>query len=183
MDFSRDGKFLLYRENSVYGGTGWDIWALPLTDGAKPFPVVATSFEEREGQFSPDGQWIAYQSDKSGRFEIYVQRFPGPGADVLVSTNGGSQPRWSPDGLELFYIAYDGQLMSIPIRTRGGVFDASIPAPLFASRVETAVRGGLAQQYVVSPDGSRFLMNTLLEAAVSPITMLLNWNPHTEGAR
>src|SRR2546425_2443179 len=91
-DWSPDGRFLLYRVQDPK--MGFDLWALPLDGDRKPFPVVQTNFEEREPQFSPDGKWIAYQSNESGRFEIYVQPFPGPGRKSLVSANGGAQARW-----------------------------------------------------------------------------------------
>lgn len=81
-----------------------DIWALPMRGDAKPFPVVETSFNERDGQFSPDGRWIAYQSNESGRFEIYAQSFPGTNGKVQVSSNGGAMARWRDDGRELFYV-------------------------------------------------------------------------------
>ena len=113
MDWSPDGRFLLYDSVSAKGGV--DIWALPL-EGRKAFAVVQTQFNERLGQFSPDGKWIAYQSDKTGRFEIYVQPFPGTGGDVPVSTDGGTQVRWNPRGSELFYVAADDRLMAVPIR-------------------------------------------------------------------
>jgi Tol biopolymer transport system component len=91
--------------------------------------------EERDAQFSPDGEWIAYQSNESGRFEIYAQPFPGPGPRQLISTHGGAQVRWRRDGRELFYIALDGKLMSVPIRTGGNTLDVGAPEPLFAARV------------------------------------------------
>ena len=123
MDWSPDGRFVLYRYNSIQASlpstssTGWDIWALPLDGDRKPFPVVQTNFEERDGQFSPDGKWIAYQSNESGRFEIYVQPFPGPARKWgPISTNGGAQVRWRRDGKELFYIALDDRLMAVPIQ-------------------------------------------------------------------
>jgi Tol biopolymer transport system component len=90
-DWSRDGRFLLYRASDPK--MDWDIWALPLDGEQKPIPVVQTKFEERDGQFSPDGKWIAYQSDETGRFEIYVQPFPGPGEKKRISINGGAQVR------------------------------------------------------------------------------------------
>jgi Tol biopolymer transport system component len=101
-DLSPDGRFLLYR--SFDPKASYDIWALPMTGDRKPFPVVQTNFEERDGQFSPDGKWIAYQSDESGRFEIYVQPFPGPGGKERISTKSGAQVRWRPNK-ELFDIA------------------------------------------------------------------------------
>ncbi len=95
---------------------GPDLWALPLDGDRKSFPVVQTKFNERDGQFSPDGKWIAYQSDESGRWEVYVQPFVGPGGKLQISTNGGAQVRWRRDGKELFYIGLDNRLMAVPIR-------------------------------------------------------------------
>ena len=144
----------------------------------KAFPVVQTNFEERDGQFSPDSNWVAYQSNESGRFEIYVQRFPGPGGKVQVSTNGGAQVRWRSDGKELFYIALDGMLMAVPIRISGTSIEAGAPIPLFPTHVGGAVQGTNRQQYSVSRDGQRFLMNTVVaEADASPLTVILNWKP------
>jgi Tol biopolymer transport system component len=148
-----------------------------LNGEKKPFPVVQTNFEERDGQFSPDGKWIAYQSNESGRFEIYIQPFPGPGGQYQITTDGGVQVRWAPNGKELFYIALDGRLMSVPIQfaSNGQAVEAGAPLPLFATRVARGVQGDFSQQYVVSPDGRRFLINTVLEEATSPITVILNW--------
>jgi hypothetical protein len=146
----------------------------------KPFPVAQTDFEERDGQFSPDGKWIAYQSNESGRSEIVVQPFPGPGDKLQISTGGGGQVRWRPDGKELFYIALDGRLMAVPIRMafNGQSIEPAAPVPLFATRVGGAWQGPDRQQYVVSRDGQRFLMNTLAEGDnPSPITVILNWKP------
>jgi hypothetical protein len=153
---------------------------LPLDGDRKPFPFVQTDFDERDGQFSPDGMWIAYQSNESGRFEIYVQSFPG-GGKWQISTNGGAQARWRRDGKELFYIALDARLMAVPVRLASDrkVVDASSPTPLFDTRVGGALQGNLRQQYVVSADGQRFLMNTVTQdpSITSPITVILNWRP------
>jgi Tol biopolymer transport system component len=172
-DWSREGRFLLYQ--SYFEKTGTDIWALPMDGDRKPFPVVQTNFEERGGQFSPDGRWIAYQSNETGRFEIYLQPFPGPGGKRLISTNGGAQVRWRRDGRELFYIALDGRLMAVPIRfaPSGETVDAGTPVSLFATRVGGAVQD--RPQYVVSSDGQRFLMSTV-DVSTSPITVILNWH-------
>jgi serine/threonine protein kinase len=191
-DWSPDGRFVLYR--SPGKATGFDIWAVPMSganaspegrshqemDGErKPVPVVQTDSEERDGQFSPDGKWIAYQSNESSRMEIWVQSFPGPGARLQVSTNGGAQVRWRPDGKELFYIALDGQLMSVPIRfPNSQTVEAEIPVALFATHVGGALQATAPQFYSVSPDGKQFLMNTIVtEAGNSPITVILNWKP------
>jgi len=174
-DWSPDGRFLLYHNPDPK--TGNDIWALPLDGDRKPFPVVRTNFEEQDGQFSPDGQWIAYVSNESGRFEIYLQPFPGPGGQAQVSTNGGAQVRWRRDGKELFYIALDGRLMAVPIRLAFNTqtIEAGSPIPLFATRVGGALSIPFRQQYDISPDGQRFLMNTVTEEAAAPITVILNW--------
>ena len=138
----------------------------------------AAAFDERDGQFSPDGKWIAYQSNESGRFEVYVQPFPGPGGRSTVSTGGGAQVRWRHDGKELFYIALDGRLMAVPVSLAPNdqTLEPGTPVPLFATRVGGAVQSVFRQQYMVSTDG-RFLMSTLVEEAASPITMILNWKP------
>jgi len=172
-DWSRDGRFLLYRNTDPK--TGYDLWALSMTGDRKAFPVVQTEFEERDGQFSPDGEWLAYQSNESGRFEIYVQPFPGPGGKWQVSSNGGAQVRWRPDAKELFYIGLDGRLMAVPIRFAGGEPEIGTPAPLFTTRLGGAVQGIAKQQYIVSADGQRFLVNTVADEAASPITVILNW--------
>jgi len=176
MDWSSDGRFVLYR--NVDPKTGWDIWAKPLEGAGNDFPVIQTVFDDRDGQFSPDGKWIAYQSNESGRFEIYVQLFPGPGGKAQISTGGGSQVRWGRSTKEIFYIAPDGRLMAVPIRfsSNGQIVDADTPIALFQTDMG-AVAGGSSHLYDVARDGQRFLVNTLTEAPSStPITMILNWS-------
>jgi serine/threonine protein kinase len=176
MDWSPDGRFLLY--DSIDPKRGVDVWALPLEGDRKPFEVVQTDFNERLAQFSPDGKWIAYQSDKTGRFEIYLQPFPGSGGDSPVSTDGGAQVRWNPDGRELFYIAADDRLMAVPIRfaSDGKTVESGTPLGLFATNVGSTAPNTNRQQYMVSPDGQSFVMNSVPEeVAASPITVILNW--------
>jgi len=177
-DWSSDGRFILYRSSQPT--TGYDLWALPLESGGKPgkpFPIVETASEERDGQFSPDGKWIAYESNESDRSEIYVQRFPSPEGKVRISTNGGAQIRWSRDGKELFYVALDGRLMAVPIQfvADGHTINPGAPVPLFATHLGGALQAAARQQYMVSPDGKRFLMNTIAEETAPPITVVLNW--------
>jgi len=143
----------------------------------KPFLVVRTDYDERDGQFSPDGKWIAYESDESGRFEIYIQPFPGPGAKLPVSTNGGAQVRWSRDGKELFFIGLDERMMAVPIKlpSAGQAIEVGTPVALFPTRVAGGAVNVQRQQYVVSPDGQRFLINTVREEpGASRITVILN---------
>jgi serine/threonine protein kinase/Tol biopolymer transport system component len=174
-DWSANGSFLLYDSVDQKKG-GSDIWALPLEGERKAFEVVHTIFQEQAGQFSPDGKWIAYQSDKEGRFQIYVQAFPGPADSVLFSTNGGTQVRWNPNGKELFYIAPDGRLMTVPIRiaANGQTVVPSTATALFATNLRPFKR----QEYMVSSDGRSFVMNSVLEpTGASPVTVILNWKP------
>jgi serine/threonine protein kinase len=179
MDWSLDGRFLLYDSSNPQGGV--DIWALPLDGERKPFEVIQTESDERLGQFSPNGKWIAYQSNKTGRFEIYLRPFPGPGGDVPVSIDGGQEVRWNPTGKELFYMAPDDALMTVPIRfsSDGTTVDVGRPLALLSG---TAVGGTIPntnrQRYVVGPDGQSFVMNSAPEqASASPITVILNWKP------
>jgi serine/threonine protein kinase/Tol biopolymer transport system component len=181
MDWSPDGRFLLYRTQPQGSNTSqWNLWAAPVDGSSKPFPVVQTNFDERDGQFSPDGNWIAFESNETGRYEIYLQPFPGPGSKIPVSASGGAQVRWRRDGHELFYIALDGQLMSVPIQFEGnGQPTIGAAVPLFMTNVGGAIAQGVTrQQYAVSADGQRFLMHTLVsDANASPITLILNWGP------
>lgn len=172
-DWSHDGRFLLFDSiDSKRGGP--DIWALPLEGERKAFEVVHTEFNEQDGQFSPDGKWIAYQSDKSGHFEIYLQPFHGIGAGVPVSTNGGTQVRWNPNGKELFYIGPDGRLMLVAIRlpVDGQAVNLGSPVALFPANVNPNY---FRHQYMVAPDGQSFVMNVNQPISASPLTVILNW--------
>jgi Tol biopolymer transport system component len=178
MDWSSDGRFLLY--DILDPKRGMDVWALPLEGNRTPFEVVQTEFSERLAQFSPDGTWIAYQSDKTGHFEIYVRPFPGPGDDSRVSIDGGAQVRWNPNGRELFYIAPDDKLTAVPIRfvSNGKTVELGTPLGLFTTNVGSGAMNTNRQQYMVAPDGQSFVMNSVVgEASTSPITVILNWKP------
>lgn len=175
-DWSRDGRFLLFRSHDPE--FSWDIWAMPMTGDRKPFVVVRTKFDERDARYSPDGGWIAYQSNDSGRFEIYVQPFDRPGERTRISSAGGVQPQWSDDGRELFYLALDGHLVAIPVirSVIGQPFDIGTPTELFRVRIG-AVDDVAMRQYVVSRDAARFLVGAVVEEFASPITVILNWRP------
>jgi Tol biopolymer transport system component len=178
MDWSGDGRFLLF--NAIDLQRGADIWGLAMEGDRKPFEVVHTEFDELLPQFSPDGAWIAYQSNKTGRFEIYVQPFPGPGGDTRVSIDGGTQVRWNPNGKELFYVAADDRLMAVPIgfASNAKTVEPGTPLALFATTVGSMAINTNRQQYMVSPDGQSFVMNSVVgEASASPITVILNWKP------
>jgi Tol biopolymer transport system component len=169
-DWSLDGRFILYGpQNSK---TGQDLWALPLDGDRKPLAVAQTPFQEVNGRFSPDGRWIAYVLNESGRNEIHVQPFPGPGAKSQISTGGGNLPQWRRDGREIVYLGPDNRLMAVPVMlpVNGSVAEAGTPVALFQTRP--------GSEFAASPDGQRFLVNTLPEdAATPPITVILNWKP------
>lgn len=174
-DWARDERFLLYRTVET-PRPDQDIWAVPLTGDRKPFPVVKTPFEERDGQFSPDGKWIAYQSNESGRFEIYVQPFNRPGERRRVSTDGGTQVRWRADGRELFYLTLESRLVALPISVSDTAVKAGDVTTLFHAPVGEA-QGIARHHYSVSPDGQRFLVDTIVEEQAPPIVVILNWKP------
>jgi serine/threonine protein kinase len=178
-DWSVDGRHLLYRSNDPE--TGFDIWALPMQGDGKPgqeFAVLETEFQERDGQFSPDAKWIAYESNRSGISEIYVYPFPGPGREQQVSTGGGAQVRWRSNGRELFYVALDGWLMAVPVdRPNADTIDTGTPVRLFQTRLGDVLQPALAQQYVASADGQRFLVGTVRQEPTSSINVILNWRP------
>jgi Tol biopolymer transport system component len=174
-DWSRDGRYLLYREQDPK--TGFDLKALAMTGSERTtIPVANTRFEERYGQFSPDGRWVAYATDESGQFEIVVQAFPHATEKWPVSTGGGSQPRWRADGKELYFIASDGTLMATSIIASGSRLEVGAPAVLFQARFQGGSTANPAKhQYAVSRDG-RFLINRPTEdTTLSPITLILNW--------
>jgi len=176
-DWSSDGKYLLF--DTTDSKFNFDMWALAMTGDRKPFPVVQTTFQEKGAQFSPDGKWIAYESNETGRFEVYLRAFPNGGRAVPVSASGGAQVRWRRDGKELFYIALDGRLTAVPIQVNSsGQIEPGAPMPLFPTRLGGAVQALERQQYVVALDGQRFLMSTVPDnISPSPITVVLNWKP------
>jgi eukaryotic-like serine/threonine-protein kinase len=170
-DWSNDGKYLVYRKFGEK--TASDLWLLPLSGDRQPKPYLATQFNEDWGKVSPDGRWLAYQSNESGRYEIYVQAFPEPGRKVIVSKGGGTLPRWRRDGRELYYVAPDDKLMAVPVEM-GANFGTGTPVPLF----EVGSYGRRNNRYVydVSADGQKILLLRPLEDATTrPLTVVQNW--------
>jgi serine/threonine protein kinase len=141
--------------------------------GRQPVSFFQTAFNEQQAQFSPDGKWIAYTSDVSGRPLVYVQTFPASGGPLRVSTAGGAQPKWRRNGHELFYIAPDRKLMSVEVKP-GATFEAKTPQPLFTTHVLTITE--FRNHYTVTADGQRFLINSLLDdTSAATITVFVNW--------
>jgi Tol biopolymer transport system component len=193
--WSPDGRFLLYR--SIDPKTNLDLWVVPVAGDRTPSVFLKTPFREGYAAFSPDGRWVAYESNESGQNEIYVRPFVPPSRDATadqpaatnagavataggqwqVSTAGGIYPRWGPDGRELYYLNPAGAMMAAPITVAGATFAPGAPVVLFPTRIvgggEDAAQG---RQYDVAPNG-RFLINTELDSAATPITLLMNWRP------
>ena len=167
--FTPDGRTLVYSEAGMQSAS--DILMLPLEGQRKPVPVVNTRFEEMAPQLSSDGRWLAYQSDQSGRFEVYVQSFPGPGERHQVSTDGGTEPLWSRDGRELFYRQGD-RVLTVPVRP-GAAFQAGRPVVLFEGSFEHfRYHAG----YDVSPDSRRFVMvQRDPDTPPAQVRVVLNW--------
>ena len=176
MDWSVDGKQLLYGE--VSGSK--DLWLLDVDNGGQAVPLARTAFEETDGQFSPDGPWIAYTSDESGRNEVYITTSRGstePRPRWLVSTQGGRLPRWRGDGKELYYLAADNRtVMAVDIRPSADGIQAGTPQRLFSS--STALAGGYTRiSYEVTADGQRFLVQEPTQLQSSPLDVVVNWLP------
>ena len=160
-DWSPDGRNLLFNVQSREGDR--DLWVLPIAGDRKPVQLTQTPFEEVNSRFSPDGRWIAYQSNETGRSEIYVQSIPDPTVKVQVSARGGVQPYWRRDGRELFYEA-DQRIMAVSIDLSATTVRPGVPVALFQS----------TGNWWPSPDGQRFLIAEETEPP-APITLLLNW--------
>lgn len=171
-DFSPDGKRLIY---SVSGEkSNDDLWFLPIEDNSKSVPFLQTAAREWRAQFSPAGDWLAYESNESGRLEIWAQPVPPTGAKVQISTDGGTQVRWRRDGKELFYRADSGELMAVPV-TIGKSLEHGKPQKLFSGiLLPLRIRGFT---YQPSADGQRFLTMVAPDRgdAPSPLTVVVNW--------
>ena len=182
MSWSADGKWILYM--TIDAKTGQDIWALSLSGDRKAFPILQTPFYEGHPQFSPDGKWFAYESNETGRSEIYIQSFPPGAGKWQISSNGGWFARWSWDGKKLFYMdaLNSGKIVSIGISAAGSTLESSVPMPLFDSEYVNTPAGhsGNWNSFAVSSDSQRFLiprpeanLNNALTS--TPITVVLNW--------
>ena len=165
--WSRDGKYVLYERAP-------DLWYLRIAD-MQAFLLVKGISTLRSPQFSPDGKWVAYSSNESGRWEIYVTSFPEAHGKWQVSNAGGEQPRWRGDGSELFYLSSDARMMAVPVKT-GANFDAGTPSALFQASPREMFATSEIFAYDVSKDGQRFLINTQLKTAMTPLSVVLNWS-------
>ena len=169
-DISADGRYLIYEG----GEDGTDIWVKRLTGDRNTRAYLATPSFETQGTFSPDMRSIAYTSDSSGRFEVYVQSFPEPGPGIQVSSDGGTSARWRRDGKELFYLTLDGRMAAVQVRSAHPIeFDA----PTFLFRFNPLERGTPSQSgsYDVTPDGQRFIVSAVVRRTDPSAQVVLNW--------
>jgi eukaryotic-like serine/threonine-protein kinase len=166
-DWSRDGKFILYKRAT-------ELWVAEMPD-LKTRPFVERQGTAKNGQFSPDGKWVAYSSNESGMWEIYVTSFPEGRGRWQVSTAGGTQPRWRGDSRELFYLAADGSMMAVPV-VAGTNFDAGAPVALYHASSREPVATSEQVTYDVTKDGQRFLINTQAKnIEKQAMSVMLNW--------
>jgi Tol biopolymer transport system component len=171
-DWSPDGQHILF--SSATFASGFDLWLLPVTGDRTPLVFLGSPADEMHGNFSPDGRFVAYSSNESGNFEVYVQTFPRSDRKWKISTNGGYEPRWRRDGRELYYLSEDRKLVAVPVSTTP-VFEAGAPKTLFHTRAPEGV-SPLRTNYVPARDGQRFLVNTQSgDTGPAPITVVLNW--------
>lgn len=174
-DWSLDGRLIVFE--SLGTKTGIDVWVLPLSGDRKPTVFLQTEFNEAQGQLSPDGRWMAYASDESGRFEVYIQEFPPSGGKWQISTNGGMLPRWRRDGHELFYLGLDRKLMSVDVKATSGALAPGVPSVLFETRAYVVPAGNNPYYaYAVTANGQRFVVAETLEGPESPpLTVVVDW--------
>jgi serine/threonine protein kinase/Tol biopolymer transport system component len=192
VDWSKDGRLILYQASTLQAGAAGqrDLWVLPMDGDRKPIPFLTTSADESRARFSPDAKWIAYTSNESGRYEVYLQPFPPTGAMWRLSTNGGAEPYWRSDGRELFYVSNDS-----PANLAAGPINPTMMA--VSIRLDTNPQIGVSQelfempkgsgglgvdsanQYSITPDGQRFLINVPVDqssASADPaIVVIFNW--------
>lgn len=170
LDFSRDGRFMVVSHARADATSGSDLWIHPTAPAAKPFAYVATPFEEWDARLSPDSSFVAYVSNESGRDEVYVATFPEPAGKWVISTEGGSAPRWRGDGRELFYVAPNGAIVSVPI-----VSDEPFTAGTAKTLFRIPIFFGPEASYDVTADGQRFLVSQPEPKQEEPVTVVVNW--------
>ena len=184
---SRDGRFLLFTSEN-FGSTRGDVWVLPLTGERTPYPLIRRAFDQEQAQFSPDGKWVAYVSNESGRQEVLIRPFARASAhdpesaveSVPVSRSGGTAPRWRADGKELFFITPEDAIVSVPVSVRSSaspVLEVGSPTTLFHAP-------GIAADWGVSADGSRFLVMTAERSAASAsLSLIFDWQGTLQSRR
>ena len=173
-DWSPDGRYLLYDAGTIGRENGVDIWAVPMSGDAKPFPFVSAPGDQGFAQFSPDGKWVAYASSETGRMEVYVAPFPWTGAKWQLSASGGTRPRWRRDGKEiLFEVPGSGKVMAAQVNSHGSNFVPGDVRLLFEGNNLPPNNAG--SQWSLTSDGQRLLAITIGDAGSAPLTVIQNW--------
>jgi serine/threonine protein kinase/Tol biopolymer transport system component len=176
VDWSPDGKTLVLSRSKTPNGTQpYDTWIQPAT-GGKPTPYLQTPFDKTQGQVSPDGKWLAYSTNESGTYQIVVQSFPDPaGAKSTITAEGGVEPKWRRDGKELYYLAFDGKMMAVPVMG-GATFEVGRPIELFQTPLSVnRTQPVRTRRYDVAPDGRFLIVTPEGERAQAPMTFVVNW--------
>jgi Tol biopolymer transport system component len=170
--WSPDGRWILA---TVFRDGQPDIIAIPADGEGEPIEVANSQFSESQGKFSPDGRWVAYHSQESGAWEIYVQAFPEADGKWQISMNGGLSVQWRSDGTELYYLTPGLSLMAVAVEVDGSDgFQAGVPRQLFQARVRSSPTS--LNRFIVSKDGQRFLFNARETTdQIEPVTVVLNW--------
>jgi Tol biopolymer transport system component len=174
-DWSGVGRSISFSTIRAEGTRNAQLWTVGTQEDHKTAPIATEALSQGSSRFSPDGRWIAYGSDESGKFEVYVRPFPGPGGRWQVSTSGGSNPRWRGDGKELYYLSLDNTIMAVPV-SAGTAFQAGAPRVLFPVHPNPNPFGSV---YDVSPDGKRFLVDSV-SGSTPPLTLLVHWPAASE---
>jgi Tol biopolymer transport system component len=169
-DWSRDGRYALADRGNILAT---DVWAYPLAEPEKAFPLVQTANLDGDGRFSPDGRWVSYMSLQSTKFEVYVTAFPAAGARWQVSASGGTDARWAPDGKTLYFLSLDNQVMAVPVDGSGAEFRVGKAEPLFPINVFAGPR--ISSGFEVAPDGKRFLVNSAGDVEAPRVVLISNW--------
>ena len=177
-DLSSDSKFLAYRRGTATTGT--DVIVNPLGGRGAPIEIAQSPANEFGARFSPDGRWIAYASQETGRTEVYVQPFPPTGAKWQISTDGGREPAWAAGGREMLYLRADGMLIGLTVNGSGPTFSVDSPRPLFMAG---ANEDAFTTRYDVSSDGQSFMVLVPMKKAAQPYSVFVNWPSALAGAR
>ena len=167
--WSPDGNYVLFTETLV----GFGVSLISTTGDPNPREFLPKQITTSDGAFSPDGRWVVYTSQESGRPEIYVTQFPGPKGKWQISNNGGFQPIWRRDGKAIFYWAADQAITEAQLDTKGAQLEVSAVHPLFKVSMPQAPFS--SPSYDVAPDGQRFIVNTTLSGEEQPLTIITNW--------
>ena len=171
-DWSRDGAHLLV--TTLNAQRNGDVWLVPTGPQGQPRALLESRYEEQDAVFSPDGRWIAYASNESGDFHVYVRSWPGLADVTRISVRDGRQPQWRADGRELYFATREGAIVAVPIAPGSGPLRAGSPERLFTTRLN--LLQGMRNSYAPSPDGRRFLvLSPVVDRRSSPVTTVLNW--------